>query len=68
MTSTNPAARRDAQVLGDARLADPQGRDECAYGEVLGAQQIEDAATMGLRQDLEHPKSIPVRLYNRHGI
>jgi hypothetical protein len=44
----------DPQMLGDGRLAQLELLDKLPDGTLAGAQQIEDLATVRLRDDLEY--------------
>jgi len=55
---------KDAQVLGDRRLAQAEPVDELADGPLAGAQKVEDVPASGLGQNREaHPRSMPDQLY-----
>src|SRR5581483_10146560 len=50
----HPRVPQDAEMLGDGGLADPEGRDQLADRPLRLAQQVEDAAAVGLGEHLEH--------------
>jgi hypothetical protein len=57
---------QDAQMLGDGRLADIQVLDELGDGTLAGAQEIENAPSIGFGEDLEgghYVPSMPYQLY-----
>ena len=65
-TSTTPASRSTRRCLETGGLAHRRHLDQLAHGPLAVAQQIEDAATVRFRQQLEgsdHPNSMPIGLY-----
>src|SRR5438309_8660109 len=48
-----PSLAQDAQMLGDGRLAEVQLANQVANGPLAEAQQIENAASIGISDDFE---------------